>query len=143
MTETPFTAAMFTPTKFDTAADKAKFANHLVRFVHSDFNRNLFPKWFYNRLSMTFGHIAHFNINGFYGVHFASDGARLDWLRLVANAPAFGDPAYTYSDVERALAAWVKDSGLIPGYVERIAAARETAERAELARLKAKYEPTS
>ena len=54
----PFSATLFTPTKWDTAEDKEKFANHFVRFVNSGYKHKLFYKWFYQRLSNTFHHIA-------------------------------------------------------------------------------------
>lgn len=61
-----FTANQFTATKWESAEQKAKFANHFVRFVKSGFKPTLFYSWFYKRLSMTFGHIAHFNRQGFW-----------------------------------------------------------------------------
>jgi hypothetical protein len=96
-----FCAGEFVATQWDSAEDKAKFANHFVRFVRSGYKRTLFPKWFYRRLSMCFGHIAHYNQAGFYAEWFADDSGR--FLRNVLQWGCYGDPAYTYSDVERAL----------------------------------------
>ena len=42
------------------AADKADFGNTLLHFLDVDGSHQLFPKKSYNRLSMTFGHIAHY-----------------------------------------------------------------------------------
>ena len=53
--------------------------------------------------------------------------------------PCWGDPAFTYSDVERALQSWLHQNGVLGRYERRLAAEQEAAERAELARLKAKY----
>ena len=139
MAKTPFTAAQFTPTAWDTAADKAKFANQFVRFVESGFKDTLFPKWFYTRLSMTFGHIAHFDRGGFYGTWFRSTRAKLDFLRQTVEWPGYGDPAFTYSDVEKAVAVWVRERKLVDYYLGRLAGETELAERTELARLTAKY----
>jgi hypothetical protein len=50
----------FTPTQWDTAETKLKFANHLLNFIAADFPEAKFTQQFYNRLSMTFGHIAHY-----------------------------------------------------------------------------------
>ena len=50
----------FTATKWDTAEVKAKFANDLCRFMAADFKESLFTKALYQRLSMCFGHIAHY-----------------------------------------------------------------------------------
>ena len=134
-----FDASMFTPTAFDTAADKAKFANHFVRFVESDFKRTLFPKWFYTRLSMTFGHIAHYDIHGFYDTWFRDTRAKLEFLKHTAAGHGYGLPAFTYSDVEDALTAWVRESKKMDYYAGFLATEIEMAERAELARLTYKY----
>lgn len=140
MTKLPtFHADQFTPTQWDSAADKARFANHFARFVDSDFKRTLFPKWFYTRLSMTFGHIAHYDIHGFYETQFGSTAAKLRFLQQTQRR-GLGSPTFTYSDVEDALAAWVRDGGLIRDYRQRLDGQTEEAERAELARLRRKYE---
>ena len=125
----------------DSAVDKAKFANHFVRFVESDFKETLFPKWFYNRLSMTFGHIAHFNQGGFYATFFASTRDKVEFLRQTINPWTHfaGDPHFTYVDVERKLAEWVKAEGLLEKYQKQLEEDVERHERAELARLQAKY----
>jgi hypothetical protein len=60
MAKGPFSPSEFVPTEFSTAADKADFGNTLLHFLDADCERNLFTKEFYNRLSMTFGHIAHY-----------------------------------------------------------------------------------
>lgn len=137
-----FTADRYTATKWSTAADKAKFANHFVRFVEGDFKITLFPDWFYKRLSMTFGHIAHYNKAGFYAEWFSTPARQLEFLNRVAAWHSYGDPKYTYCDVEKDLAAWVgRDKGdLVRKLKERCIAEVEAKERAELARLKAKYE---
>jgi hypothetical protein len=56
----PFLPSDFTATKFSTAADKAEFGNTLLRFIESEWASALFTKSFYNRLSMCYGHIAHY-----------------------------------------------------------------------------------
>ena len=134
-----FTAAQFTPTKYSTAEDKAKFANHFVRFVEQDFKPTLFPNWFYTRLSCCFSHIAHFSREGFYGTWFAGDCQRRDFLRRALRHRAFGDPEFTYCDVERELKRWIAVSGKLAQLDVKIAASVELSERAELARLQAKY----
>lgn len=137
----PFDAGQFTATEWDGAEQKAKFANHFARFVESDFNANLFHDWFYKRLSNCFfAHRAHFNRRGFYETWFADLPRRRDFLINALRHPCYGDPKFTYSDVERVLKAWIAESGLIEKYVAAITAATELRERADLARLKAKYE---
>ena len=103
-----FNAGMFKPTEFSTAEDKAKFANHLIRFIESDYNPNLFYKWFYTRLSMTFGHIAHYDINGFYYHWFSDKTSQLTWINHILNYPCYGQPEYTYCDVENAIQVYLR-----------------------------------
>src|SRR3990167_418165 len=129
----------YTATEFDTAADKEKFELQFKRFVMSDFAENKFPNWFYKSLSMTFGHIAHYNKAGFYSTFFTSDNGKLDFLHQTLEWPCHGSPTFTYCDVERALSEWVKDSGLIENYQAKRATRVENQERAELARLQTKY----
>jgi hypothetical protein len=135
-----FTADQFTPTEWSSAADKAKFANHFVRFVESDFKETLFPKWFYRQLSNTFGHIAHYDIYGFYATFFKTTRGKVDFLIQTEEWPCYGSPTYTYSDVEQVLRAWVKEKRLVQYWQGRLAAEIEIAERFELARLSAKYQ---
>lgn len=104
-----FTADQFTPTEFSTTKDKAKFANHFVRFVESGFNENLFHKWFYTRLSMTFGHIAHYNIHGFYATWFEDTDMQMEFFEHTLSFPCYGQPEYTFCDVEKVLIVWLKE----------------------------------
>lgn len=103
---TKFTAAQFVPTEWDSAAEKAAFANWFVRFVEGGFKETVFYKKRYTRLSMMFGHIAHYNRAGFYSVWFETPDAQHLFLARVVGRTIYGDPAYTYSDVERVLQAW-------------------------------------
>jgi hypothetical protein len=134
-----FTPAQFTATEFSTGEDKAKFCNQFVRFVESDFSFTLFPKWFYSRLSMTFGHIAHYNQHGFFNTWCERTYDKYSFLARIANHKPCGDPRYTYSDAERFIAEYVQDSGLVEKYQQQVASETETRERAQLAVLKAKY----
>lgn len=140
MKTTWFEAKQFTPTEWDTAEDKAKFANHFMQFVESGFKESLFQKWFYKRLSMTFGHIAHYNQLGFWETFFTRTEDKVQFLKQTIQHHPCGDPTYTYSDVERAVAERVHARGYLRGV--EIALEREIAglEKGELARLKAKYE---
>lgn len=65
LTRPLFTDQDFTATKFSSAAEKAGFANTLLRFIETDFRPTLFTQRLYSRLSMCFGHIAHTNQLGF------------------------------------------------------------------------------
>ncbi len=54
--------------------------NTYLHFIESEWKRSLFTKTFYNRLSMCFGHIAHYDIHGFYETWFTCDKDRLEFL---------------------------------------------------------------
>jgi hypothetical protein len=134
-------ASRFTPTNWDTAEDKAKFVQQFKAFVLSDFSDKKFPKWFYTRLSMTFGHIAHFNQGGFFGTFFCSAQDRVMFLRQTLAYGCYGDPKFTYGDAEREIQEWLRERGTLAEYERRFKQDTEQRERALLADLKAKYEP--
>ena len=137
--KTLFKAEQFTPTKWDTAEQKAKFANHFVRFVESGFKATLFSDWFYRRLSMTFGHIAYYDRGGFYEHFFTSHEGRTNFACITLEGGGYGDPRFTYSDVEKALKQWVINSNLKERLSKDLTEAIERNERKELVRLQAKY----
>lgn len=134
-----FQPSQFVLTAHDTAKDKADFANHFVRFVSSDFKWTLFTKRFYNRLSMCFGHIAHFDRAGFYGTFFKTLEGKIEFLCQAAEWPCLGSPEFTYSDVERVLGTWVRQQGFVEKYRALLGTDVEQSERALLRQLKAKY----
>ena len=134
-----FQPSQFTPTKWDTAQDKVRFAQQFVRFVQSDFAAKHFTDRFYRRLSSTFGHIAHYNRAGFWEVFFTTTADKVRFLEQTLQHPCYGDPAWTYSDVERALQQWLQAAGALERYRQKLAEETEAAERAELQRLQHKY----
>lgn len=136
-----FSASQFTPTEFSTAENKAKFANHFMGFVESGFAESKFPKWFYAKLSTTFGHIAHYDRGGFFAKFFTTTAGRVRFLSISLEHPCHGDPKFTYSDVERAIAEAVRVGKHMEKHEMRLAQETEAAERADLARLLAKHEP--
>ena len=103
LTTPAFVAADFVPTQWDTAEQKAKFANALLTFVAQDFPRSKFHESFYRRLSNTFGRIANYDSAGFYQLFFLSAEEKLEFLEQCITWPCYGDPTCTYSDVERAV----------------------------------------
>lgn len=107
-----FTADQFTPTQWSTAADKAKFANHFVRFFERGCKQTLFYDWFYRRLSMTFGNIAEYNRMNFWEKWFGFSSSQQIFLQKCANWPCYGDPKFTYCDVEKVLIKWIIEKGL-------------------------------
>jgi hypothetical protein len=136
-----FTAEDFTATKFQTAQDKADFANQFVKFVESDYSKSEFPKWFYTRLSNTFGHIAHYNHDVFYAEFFGSLEGRCRFARITEIHKVYGDAVWTFSDAELAIQEWAKEYGMVSRADAEFNKATEIRERYLLAQLKAKYEP--
>ena len=134
-----FTADEFIPTAFSTAEDKAAFGNHFFRFIESEWKQTVFTKGFYNRLSMCFSHIAHYNLHEFYAEWFAEDARRLDFLRHTLAYPCYGGAAYTFCDVERAIISELRRRNLVAQYEARVAADVRARELAQLERLQAKY----
>ena len=134
-----FDPSQFTPTKWNTAKDKAVFAKQFVRFVQSDFAAKHFTEKFYRRLSNTFGHIAHYNRGGFWETFFTTTADKVRFLKITLQYPCYGDPTWTYSDVERALQQWLQVSNLLEQYRQRMTEETEAGERTQLARLQAKY----
>jgi hypothetical protein len=139
----PLEARDFTPTKFSTAEEKAWFGNTLLKFLAGDCPLTGLTERLYRRLSMTFGYIAHCDRLGFYQTFFEDDSGKIDFLHQTLRWPCFGDPHYTYRDLERAVIRRLKDSGLLHFYEARLHAANEQAERTEFQRLKAKYDPAA
>jgi hypothetical protein len=134
-----FTAEKFAATKWEGADKKANFARQFIRFVESDFARDKFAHTFYLRLSLTFGHIAHYNQAGFFETFFTATADKVRFLRMTLAHPCYGDPTYTYSDVERALQSWLHQNGVLAKYEQKLADEQEAAEQMELSRLQAKY----
>lgn len=139
MPKGPFLPSEFVPTQFSTAADKASFGNTLLHFLDADCSRELFIKKLYNRLSMTFGHVAHCDIEGFYSTWFTRDRHRLGFIQKLLRWPCHGDPKFTFSDVEQAIQRVVRERNYLARYELRAAEALRAAEMTELRRLEAKY----
>jgi len=129
---------MYTATEFSTTADKQRFERQFKRFVERGFRREDFPKTFYQRLSNCFGFIAHYNVHGFYETYFTTPEGKVDFL-LAVTRTVYGDPAFTFSDVEREVQSWVLVGGFLEQAQQASASAQEAQERAELTRLQAKY----
>lgn len=134
-----FTADQFTPTQWSSAQDKADFANAFVRFVENGFRQADFADWFYKRLSQTFGHVAHFNQVTFYRTFFTTAVDKLRLLRQTVDNVPVGDPACTFSDVERALRDWIVNNGLLDRVAKTATHAENRAEREQLKRLLDKH----
>jgi len=139
MPKGPFLPSEFVPTKFSSAQDKADFGNTFLHFIESEWVRTAFSKSFYNRLSMCFGNIAHYDLATFYGTWFTSDADRLQFLRRTLAWPCWGDPEYTFCDVERAIKQEIRKRNYLARYELRAAEAVRSGEMETLKRLEAKY----
>jgi hypothetical protein len=134
-----FRPSDFTATKFSTDADKAEFGNTLLRFIDSEWAPALFTKSFYNRLSMCFGHIAHYNHTQFYEEWFSSLDAQVRFLKHTLRFPCYGDPEYTFSDVERAVQREIVNRNYLARYELRLAEEQQANDLALLRKLESKY----
>ena len=139
MPKGPFLPSEFVPTKFSTAQEKADFGNAFLHFIESAWARTLFNKDFYQRLSMCFGHIAHVDRLTFYETWFTCHHDRLRSLEKTLKWPCWGDPEYTFSDVERAIQQEVRKRNYLARYQLRVAEAERAREMETLRRLEAKY----
>ena len=112
----------FIPTAHKTSDDKARFANQFIRFLELDFPESAFNQKFYQQLSMCFGHIAHYDKNGFYGTWFGDTRSRLQFIEHTLRYLPVGYPEYTFSDVEKALQQRVVRLGILTKYRDKLAA---------------------
>lgn len=139
MPKGPFLPSDFTATKFSTAADKAEFGNTFLRFIESEWASALFTKRFYNRLSMCFGHIAHYCRSQFYEEWFSSVAAQVRFLKHTLRFPCYGDSEYTFSDVERAIQREIVARNYLARYELRLAEEQQATDLALLRQLESKY----
>jgi hypothetical protein len=139
MPKGPFLPSEFTATKFSTAADKAEFGNTLLRFIETEWAPAHFTKSFYNRLSMCFGHIAHYNRAQFYEEWFSSLTAQVWFLKHTLRFPCYGDPEYTFSDVERAIQREIVNRNYFARHELRLAEENQATDLALLRKLESKY----
>ena len=129
----------FTPTKFRPAATKSWFVEHCTRFVSADFPRHQFTQRFYGQLMNCFGLIAHYNQPSFWTEYFASNAGKIEFLQQVLSHPCYGDPCHTFSDAEREIVRRLRRTDVLGFYRQRLCAEQDATDRAELARLTAKY----
>jgi hypothetical protein len=142
-TQSEFRLEDFIPTKWSSAEEKAKIANKLTRFILGGFQRSAFTKDIYQQLSNMFGHIAHYDINGFYETWFADVKSCKEWLEHVTDnwLSGMGDPRFTWSDVENVLLQWIKEQHLAEQLENLHRMDIEQKELALLSALQQKYAP--
>ena len=139
MPKGPLLPSEFVPTKLSSAADKVEFGNALLHFLDANCPQALFTKKLYNRLSMTFGHIAHYDRAGFYDTWFIRARHKAAFIEKILRWPCHGDPEYTFSDVEQAVQQVVRDRNYLARFELGAADELRTAELKDLERLEAKY----
>ena len=135
------TAADFSPTKFTPADTKAWFACHFLRFASADFPRHQFTERFYRQVMHTFGFIAHYDREGFWTEYFTGTTGKVEFIEQVVGHPCHGDPRHTFSDVERKIGLRLRQVDLLGFYRTANRHEQDAADRAEFARLKARFEP--
>lgn len=134
-------AEQFTATKFTPAAEKAEFGNQLFALIAADFPEHLFTRKLYGTLSRSFGLIAHYDRGGFWDYYFDNAAAKLRFLQDLTTRCPCGDPAFTFSDLERVVIARLRKAGLVARLQAVVDSETEAAERALLNRLQARYQP--
>jgi hypothetical protein len=98
-----YRAGDFGPTRFATSEDKLKFRNALIRFLCNHCDRDRFTRRIYDGLYLHLGHIAHYNMAGFYAEWFEDPAARVRFLEHHAQQPVWGD----WRDVDLSLKQWI------------------------------------
>jgi hypothetical protein len=134
---------LFRPTQWASAEEKAKFGNHLLRFIAEDFPLGLWRNPFYERLSNSFSSIAHYNIRGFWDTWFTTTSDQIAFLENIARHYCFSDAAWTFSDVEHIVKARVRGSGIIDWKRKILAEETKRHDLAEFDRLRKLYDPAA
>ena len=129
----------YTATKFSTVKDKERFVKQFKVFVESDYDIHKFPNWFYIRLSMCFGHIAHYNQLGFYDWFFRDTTSKLNFVNQCIRNGGVGDPKWTFADAERQIQLWLIEISEYSRLQDVYTIQQTGSERAEYERLKLKY----
>ncbi len=139
MQKGPFSPSEFASTEWSTTAEKADFGNSLLHFLDAGCPRELFTRKFYTRLSMTFGNITHYNLDGFYDTWFTRERHRLGFVQKLLRWPCHGDPKFTFSDVEYAVQRVTRERNYLGRFELGAAEEMRGAEMKDLERLEAKY----
>lgn len=136
---TIFQPSDFAPTKWSTAEQKVTFAVHFIKFLESGCPLSLFTESFYERLSSCFHHIAHYDRATFYDYWFATAAVRYRFIQHTLKGHCYGDPAFTYSDVESAIQRYIQTTSLLQLYQLAADEDQRARDLALLNTLQAKY----
>lgn len=140
----PWKAEEFTGDRWTSPEDKVKFLEALIKFLCHHCDRDRFTRRVYDGLHQRLNHIAHYNMAGFYDEWFADLPSRIRFL--FHHSAGTTGPSGSWHDVDVALKGWIlgpEGQAVLRYYQEQLRAATEAAERAELARLREKYEPAT
>ncbi|MBB2157359.1 hypothetical protein HLH33_13730 [Gluconacetobacter diazotrophicus] len=135
----PLTAAGLTATKWAGVDDKARGGNALLGFIARGMPRSAFSKTLYRMVSNMFGFIACYDLHGFWDTHLATTSDRAAFLEQIEKYPCWGQPAFTWSDVERRIGGRIRDAGLVAAYRAEVKKESLRSERDQLARLLARH----
>jgi len=133
----------FTPTRFTPAATKAWFGTRMLHFMASSYPQHQFTQRLYNQLMHCWAFCAEYNKAGFWTEYFASTRGRIAFTEQVATHPGWGSPNHTFCDVEREVSRRVRAANLHGLLINHLCQEREAADRAEYARLQAKFADTA
>jgi len=70
---------------------------------------------------------------------FATNAGKIEFLQQILSHPCYGDPCHTFSDAEREIIKRLRRTDVLGLYQKRLSVEQDAADRAELARLMAKY----
>ncbi len=89
----------------------------------------------------TFSFIAHYDRGGFWTEYFTNTAGKIEFIEQVMQHPCYGDPGHTFSYVEREIRRQLSEVDLLDFYRKKDRAEQEAADRAQLPRRKARFEP--
>ncbi len=89
----------------------------------------------------TFSFIAHYDRAGFWTEYFTDTAGKVEFIEQVVAHPCYGDPRHTFSDAEREIGRRLRQADLLDFYRKKGRSERDATDRAEFARLKARFEP--
>ena len=102
-------ADQFTATQWQSKEDKRSWTIKFCRFIMGGCRPEKFSKQLYERLNGMFSHIAHYDRGGFANVWFSTSEARNQWLTYILERHMYGNPEWTWSDVEQVVQKWVRE----------------------------------
>jgi hypothetical protein len=132
-------AADFGPTQFNSAEDKLLFRNELIKFLCNHCDKDRFTRRLYDGLHQYMGHIAHYNLAGFYEEWFASVASRIKFMERHAIDTVYG----SWRDVDQSFKQWLagpEGQKVLAYYRGELADQTNMTERRLLKALKAKHE---